>query len=263
MTVDVPTPVVRDLVTVRHASHRFASAALPTFEAVELTVRSNELIAIVGPSGGGKSTLLRAVVGLVDLTFGSIERAPGLRVGYVPQAPSRGAALPITVSQSVALAAQRPGRLSQPDRRRIGELLDLVGLAGSANRPLGSLSGGERRRAETARALFGRPDLLVLDEPTAGLDAAARRASIGLFRDIHTGDDGPAILLTSHDMNGIAADIPRVVAFDRTVVADGPPSEVLHPYVLERTFGVPMAVIRRRDAPVIVALDGPERRRRA
>ncbi|MEY2958531.1 MAG: hypothetical protein RLZZ01_1099 [Actinomycetota bacterium] len=240
------------LLEVRHAGHRFVGSAVPSFEDVELVVRRGEFVGIVGPSGGGKSTLLRVLVGLAAPTYGCVVRPSGLRVGYVPQVSGMVRALPLTVAQTVALSIDGRRHDRRVVRRRIDELLDVLGLGGLGGRHLATLSGGERHRVEIARALVGRPDLVVLDEPAAALAGTARRHLVGLLEGIATADDGPAVVITTHDVNGVAARLPRIVAFDRTVVADGPPPEVLHPYVLERTFGVPMQVFRCNGVPVVV-----------
>ncbi|MGA1075622.1 MAG: ATP-binding cassette domain-containing protein [Ilumatobacteraceae bacterium] len=246
----------RDLIAVRHAGHRFGPLALPSFEDVDLTIRRGEFVAVVGPSGGGKTTLLRTMLGLVEPTYGSVVRAPGLRVGFVPRVRAMDAALPLTVFQTVALSCPGVGRTARRDRHRIAELLERLGIGGLAARHLASLSGGERQRVDVARALCGRPDLVVLDEPASAVDVATRRDLVQLFREIVHDGDGPTVLVTTHDVNGVAAHVSRLVAFHRTVVADGPPLEVLHPYVLERTFGVSMRVVRRAGVPIVAESRG-------
>ena len=97
---------------------------------------------------------------------------------------------------------------------------------------------------------FTNPDVLVLDEPAGGVDVATRHEILHLLADLH--HDGMSIVLTTHDINGLAAHLPRLVCFNRTVVADGPPAEVLHPYVLERTYGAPMSVLQHGGMPVVL-----------
>jgi ABC-type Mn2+/Zn2+ transport system ATPase subunit len=147
-------------------------------------------------------------------------------------------------------------RLPATERAGIADTLERLGLGSLAGRPLASLSGGERQRVFIARALVRHPDLLVLDEPAAGIDTRSRVELLDLLAELHAA--GQAILFTSHDLNAIAARVPRLVCFNRTVVADGPPVEVLHPYVLERTFGAMMQVLSYGDRPIVV--DGERRR---
>jgi ABC-type Mn2+/Zn2+ transport system ATPase subunit len=101
-----------------------------------------------------------------------------------------------------------------------------------------------------ARALAQRPDLLMLDEPASGVDVATRHEMLHVLADLH--HNGLPIVLTTHDINGLAAHLPRLVCFNRTVIADGPPDQVLHPYVLERTYGAPMDVLQHGGMPVVL-----------
>jgi ABC-type Mn2+/Zn2+ transport system ATPase subunit len=144
----------------------------------------------------------------------------------------------------------RFGRLDGRDARRTAHVLDRLGLAGLAGRQISALSGGQQQRVFLARALVHDPDVLVLDEPAGGVDVATRHEILHLLADLH--HDGMSIVLTTHDINGLAAHLPRLVCLNRTVVADGPPAEVLHPYVLERTYGAPMSVLQHGGMPVVL-----------
>jgi ABC-type Mn2+/Zn2+ transport system ATPase subunit len=141
-------------------------------------------------------------------------------------------------------------RLGAGDARRIVNVLDGLGIAAFADRQISALSGGQQQRVFIARALVHEPDVLVLDEPAGGVDVATRHELLHLLADLH--HEGMAIVLTTHDINGLAAHLPRIVCFNRTVVADGAPAEVLHPYVLERTYGAPMSVLRHGGMPVVL-----------
>ena len=129
-------------------------------------------------------------------------------------------------------------------------MLERLGIAEYAGRQISALSGGQQQRVFLARALVHDPDVLVLDEPAGGVDVATRHEILHLLADLH--HDGMSIVLTTHDINGLAAHLPRLVCFNRTVVADGPPAEVLHPYVLERTYGAPMSVLQHGGMPVVL-----------
>ena len=125
-----------------------------------------------------------------------------------------------------------------------------LGLGGLENRHIRELSGGQQQRVFVARALFHRPELLVLDEPTSGVDVRTRHEVLHLLADLH--DEGVSIILSTHDLNGLAAHLPRLVCLNSEIIADGSPVEVLTPEVLEQTFGAPMEVLIHGGMPVVV-----------
>ena len=226
--------------------------ATAAVEDVTLEIGSADFVGIVGPSGSGTTTLLRAMLGLRPLAYGRIVRQPDLTIGYVPQVETIDWSFPVTVFDVVAMsvARRRLRRLGGQERARIADILDRLGLDGLHDRHITELSGGQQQRVFLARALARRPQLLVLDEPASGVDVATRHEILHLLADLHR--SGLAIVLTTHDINGLAAHLPRLVCFNRTVVADGPPSQVLHPYVLERTYGAPMDVLQHGGMPVVL-----------
>jgi ABC-type Mn2+/Zn2+ transport system ATPase subunit len=129
-------------------------------------------------------------------------------------------------------------------------LLDRLGLAGLHDRPIRELSGGQQQRMFLARALHRRSELLLLDEPTSGVDLATRRDVLGVLRELHA--EGLTILLTTHDLNFVAAHLPRVVCLNGLVTADGAPGRVLTAETLELTYGAPMRVLRDGGRVVVV-----------
>jgi ABC-type Mn2+/Zn2+ transport system ATPase subunit len=190
------------------------------------------------------------MLGLVEPSYGRVRRRVPLRFGYVPQAGVDGRGVAATISEVVAMSLPGPRLRSNADRRTaVADALDRVGLSALGDRPLDAVSGGERRLALLARALVAAPDVLVLDEPAAGVDLATAARLLDLLAGLHAG--GQTIVHTTHDLNA-AALLPRLVCLNRTVVADGRPSEVLHPYVLERTFGAPMRVLAHDGLPVVL-----------
>jgi zinc transport system ATP-binding protein len=205
----------------------------PVLNGVSLHVTAAEVVAILGANGSGKSTLVRAALGLVPLVSGEV-RLFGTplrrfrewrRIGYVPQRLGAGSGVPATVGEVVA-----EGRLARrtllrgttvEDRRAIDEALTAVGLAQLARRPVGTLSGGQQQRVLIARALAGRPELLILDEPTAGVDAASQEAfAKALQRFV---EDGGTVLFVAHELGPLQPLITRaVVVHHGAVIHSGP-----------------------------------------
>ncbi len=219
---------------------------------VDVAVERGRFMGIVGPSGSGKTTLLRALLGSVRPTGGTVLRRRGVRLGYVPQVESVDWSFPVTVDECVLMARtdRRPPWRSRAERVEVAAVLDRLGLAGLGARHIRELSGGQQQRVFIARALLGRPDVLLLDEPTSGVDVTTRHEILHLLEQLHR--DGLAIVLTTHDLNGIAAHLPHLVCLNRQVVAVGAPSEVLTADVLERTYGARMDVLVHAGMPVVV-----------
>jgi ABC-type Mn2+/Zn2+ transport system ATPase subunit len=239
-----------ELIRFEHVGCSYGSAVV--IEDVTFTVTEGEFVGIVGPSGGGKTTVLRAMLGTVAPTYGRVARRGNVRLGYVPQVEAVDWSFPVTVRDVVQMTMARPrfGRLASSDTRRVAHVLERLGIAEYAGRQINALSGGQQQRVFLARALVHDPAVLVLDEPAGGVDVATRHEILHLLADLH--HEGMSIVLTTHDINGLAAHLPRLVCFNRTVIADGPPADVLHPYVLERTYGAPMSVLRHGGMPVVL-----------
>lgn len=223
-----------DVVAVRHAV--VAYDRRPVLRDVSLTVDAGEVVAILGANGSGKSTLVRAALGLVPLQAGTIELF-GVdrrrfrrweRVGYVPQRMGATSGVPATVGEVVAagrLARRgilRPARAA--DRLAVTQALQAVGLADRIGDPVAALSGGQQQRTLIARALAGQPDLLILDEPTAGVDAASQEAFAQALRRFVA--DGGTTLLVAHELGPLHPLIDRAVVVHHGVIAhDGPVPE--------------------------------------
>jgi ABC-type Mn2+/Zn2+ transport system ATPase subunit len=225
----------------------------PVLVNADLTVAPGDFVGVVGPSGSGKTTLLRAVLGTTRPLAGTVRRRPGLAVGYVPQVEAVNWNFPVTVAEAV-LMARTTGRVlpwaSAAERRDVDAILGRLGLDGLGRRHIRELSGGQQQRVFIARALLRRPDLLLLDEPTSGVDVRTRHDILHLLADLN--GDGLAVLLTTHDLNGIAAHLPRLVCLNTEITGDGPPDRVLTPEVLERTYGAPMEVLRHGGMPLVI-----------
>lgn len=218
-----------------------------------VTISEGDFVGVVGPSGSGKTTLLKAILGTVVPVEGHVTRKPNLRIGYVPQVETVDWNFPVTVLEVVTMtrtAGRWWPRITEAERAEADEVLDRLGLGGLGERHIRELSGGQQQRVFVARALFHRPELLVLDEPTSGVDVRTRHEVMHLLADLH--DDGVSIVLSTHDLNGLAAHLPRLICINTTVVADGPPLKVLNSGVLEKTYGAPMEVLIHGGMPLVV-----------
>jgi zinc/manganese transport system ATP-binding protein/zinc transport system ATP-binding protein len=235
----------------------------PVLEDLTLAVPPGAFVGIVGPSGAGKTTLLRALLGAVPTLRGSIRifgkelsqdgRVP--RVGYVPQLETVDWNFPVTVREVVAMGLSAQGRLfslpwlSRGDWMRIQVLLDRLGIGELIDRHIRDLSGGQQQRVFLARALIREPRLLLLDEPTSGVDIKTRHDVLHLLAELN--HDGVTVVLATHDLNSVAAHLPLVLCLNRRVVAFGAPSSVFTPSVLQATYGAEMLVVRQGEVTLI------------
>ncbi len=230
-----------------------AYGATPVLLNVELSILSGQFSGIVGPSGSGKTTLLRVLLGTVKPIAGSVQRRPGLSVGYVPQVESVNWSFPVTVSECVLMARVR-GRVlpwrSRSEHAEVGEILGRLGIEHLAGRHIRDLSGGQQQRVFIARALLGKPQLLLMDEPTSGVDVRTRHEVLHLLEDLHS--EGLTIVLTTHDLNGIAAHLPHLVCLNTEILGQGTPRQVLTADVLERTYGARMEILEHAGMPIVL-----------
>ena len=243
----------------------------PVLRDVDLAIRRGAFVGVVGPSGAGKTTLLRAIVGMVPRVEGRITLAgrpvghgatPG--VGWVPQLETVDWNFPATVREVVLMGrwAERPWRpwASAEDRDRVDQLLGRLGIAGLAGRHIRELSGGQQQRVFLARALIGEPQVLLLDEPTSGVDLKTRDDILHLLAALN--GDGITIVLTTHELNTVAAHLPWVVCVNGRIVAEGDPDDIFTPAILGRTYGAELRVVRQ-EGLVLVADAAPHRLRDA
>lgn len=243
-----------DAVVLRGVTCGYAGApgARTVLRDIDLTISSGEFVGVVGPSGSGKTTLLRAIAGAIELSAGTLTVQPGLSMAYVPQVESVDWTFPVTVEEAVLMAS--PGRRApwptRAERRDVADILDRLGIGDLGKRHIRALSGGQQQRVFVARALVRRPDLLLLDEPTSGVDVRTRHEVLHLLAELHA--SGLAIVLTTHDLNGIASHLPRLVCLNGAVIGDGAPPDVLTPSVLERTYGARMEVLLHGGMTVVV-----------
>ena len=189
---------------------------------VDVEVSRGEIVTLIGLNGSGKSTLVRVLLGLQHPDAGSVARKPDLRVGYSPQEFNRDHTLPVSVQRFLTLR-------SRADRSRLRSLLTEVGANDILDRPMAEISGGELHRVLLARALLREPDLLVLDEPLAGVDVAGQSDLYRLIADVRD-RYGCGILLVSHDLHMVMAATDTVVCLNHHVCCTGHPRLVAsHP----------------------------------
>jgi zinc transport system ATP-binding protein len=195
---------------------------------VDLAVERGEFLAIAGPNGGGKTTLLRLVLGLEEPTSGRVD-VNVRRLSYLPQRAQAAVDSPVTVEELVSAGraprARLVGPLRRADREAVHEAIKRVGLAHFAPRRLTTLSGGQQQRAFIAKALAADPELLVLDEPTTGVDVEAQGSLASLLEQLHR-ELGVTVLYVSHEFGAVERFVERIVLVRGQIVFDGPPSEL-------------------------------------
>ena len=203
--------VAAEGLSVRYGGHEVLAG-------VDLSIAPGEIVTLVGPNGSGKSTLLHALIGTVAPSAGRVRRKPGLRIGYVPQRLKLDARMPMTVERFLSL----------PERRGAAEIaavLERTGIPGTERRQMAALSGGQFQRALLARALLARPEILILDEPTQGLDQPGAAAFYRLIEEVRA-ETGAAVLMVSHDLHVVMSASDRVICLNGHVCCEGTPTVV-------------------------------------
>jgi zinc transport system ATP-binding protein len=220
-------PDSQALISAENLTVRFGG--LPAIKNVNVSIGAGEIVTLIGPNGAGKSTLVRALLGLIVPTDGTITRRPNVRIGYVPQHVSVDDTLPLTVERFLRLG----GRASQD---QLEKSLAEVGALDVITSQFQKISGGERRRVLLARALLRNPDLLVLDEPTSGVDVTGQAdiyKLIGSIRKAHN----CGVLLVSHDLHLVMAETDQVLCLNGHVCCSGHPSHVSQDPAYLELFG--------------------------
>ncbi len=196
---------------------------------VEFAISRGEIVTVVGPNGSGKSTLIKALMGLIPPASGRVTRARGLRIGYVPQKLTLDHTLPMTVRRFLSL----PVRVSDAEA---SSALERSGVPGIEGRQVASLSGGQLQRVLVARAMMSHPDLLILDEPTQGLDQPGTASFYRLIEEIRERTEA-AVLLVSHDLHVVMSASDRVICLNGHICCQGTPDAVLSAPEYRALFG--------------------------
>ena len=260
-------PVSRSAVRFDRAEVRLGGRTI--WSDVTLNVAPGQFVAVLGPNGVGKSTLVKAALGLVPLASGTaavLGRAPGQagrEIGYLPQRRSFDAGLRVRGIDVVSLGADGErwgvpfpggGRLfasRRAARRRVQEVIELVGAAGFAGQPIGQVSGGEQQRLLIAQALVRRPRLLILDEPLDSLDLPSQASVAALISRVCQ-EHGVTVLLVAHDVNPILSYLDRVTYIAHGGAVSGTPSEVITSATLSALYGTPIEVLSTADGRLVV-----------
>ncbi len=228
---------------------------------ISFEIPEGDFLGLVGPNGAGKTTILRALLGSLEPLGGTVTRAPTLRFGYVPQRDQVDYSFPLKVLDVVLMGRyDRIGlgrRPTDDDRRRAHQALEHVGIDRLASRPLADLSGGQTQRTLIARALVGEPNVLVLDEPTNGMDLVATAQILGLVRELHE-RDGLTVLMVSHALNEVSNYVERLALVVEGGFRIGPTDEIMTEQALSQMYGIPVEVNSVEGHRIVVA-----RRRRA
>ena len=219
--------VVDALISARHVGKRFGAATV--LHGVDLAIEKGEIVTIVGPNGSGKSTLLRMLIGAIEPTEGSVARRDGLRIGYVPQRLALDSTLPITVERFLSLPRRR-------SKDRIARVLQRVGMEAFAKAQVARLSGGQTQRVLLARALLSVPEILVLDEPTQGLDQHGVSDFYELIAKVRA-EMGCAVLMVSHDLHVVMRASDRVICLNGHICCQGTPTVVSESVEYRALFG--------------------------
>lgn len=223
------------------------------FADLSLEIAAGQFAGIVGPTACGKSTLLKIILGIHPVLSGKVyldtgpagKTVPGI-VGYVPQLESVDWNFPVTVEEVIAMGLYANERIwpwpSKAERRRIHDLAHRLGIFSCLRQPIANISGGQRQRAFLARALINNPKLLVLDEPTSGVDIKTQHEVLHLLSDLN--NEGITILLTTHDLNAVASHLPWVICFNKGMVAQGQPHDIFTNEILTKTYGGDIVIVK-------------------
>lgn len=256
MTLSGPEPTDRALVAFSGVALGYGGSSVLTD--LSFRIHKGDLLGLVGPNGSGKTTILRAILGLLRPMAGTVERDSGVRFGYVPQRKSLSDDWPLAALDVVVMGLyDRVGWLRRPTRaheRAALDALDYMGLAALGTHRFSALSGGQKQRVLIARALAGRPSMLLLDEPTSGMDIAGTAAILAVLSRLHE-KDGLTIVMVSHQINEVARVARRLGLVTGGGLRIGATEEMLTETNLSALYGTPVRVARTDGHRIVFAHD--------
>ena len=215
---------------------------------VNLTVYEKDFLGIIGPNGGGKTTLMKCILGLIKPSKGNITLAAGLTIGYLPQYSSIDKKFPISVEEVVYSGLSREkglfGRMKTEDRKRVQQTISRMGLQGFEKSPIGSLSGGQLQRALLGRAVISNPQVLILDEPSTYIDKRFESALYQLLEEIN---HDCSIILVSHDIGTVLQQVKSIACVNETL--DYHPDTGITGEWLEKNFNCPIEMLGHGSLP--------------
>ncbi len=223
-------------------------------DGINLTVEPGDFLGIIGPNGSGKTTLLRVMLGLLEPQEGSVRlfgRPPTSfrewrRLGYVPQRAALDPSLPVTVQEVVAsgLVASLGvfERIGRAQRSRVGEALSRTGMEAQARARIGALSTGQQQRVLIARALVSDPELIILDEPTGGVDPEAQTSFYAMLHHLNR-EREVTLVLVSHDIGVVAKEVTKLACLNRRLVFHGRPGDFLSDAALTALYGPSVRIV--------------------
>ena len=228
-------------------------------ENIDLIINRGDFVALLGPSGSGKTTLLRTIMGLTNVSNGEVvmdgEAADVQRpnVGYMPQMSSINWNFPISVEQVVLMGTISKNKLypwfSKKAKAAAFEIMEKMGIVDVRSRHVNELSGGQKQRVLLSRSLINNPHLLLLDEPTTGIDIRTRDEVMHILHELNHQD--VTIIMATHEINAVAAHLPRVICLNRNIIADGAPKDIFTVDILTETYGAPIHVTRYKGLPIV------------
>jgi ABC-type Mn2+/Zn2+ transport system ATPase subunit len=245
---------MNELVSFNHATLGYGHRVI--LSDLTFSIPEGDFLGMVGPNGAGKTTILRAILRTLRPLSGTVTHAPGIRFGYVPQRDQVDYNFPLTVIDVVMMGRyDRIGLGRRPtgaDRKLACASLEHVGILDLAQQPLSALSGGQKQRTLIARALVGQPNVLVLDEPTNGMDLVSTTQILGLVRELHERDK-LTVLMVSHALNEVANYVERIALVVNGAFRIGAVDDIMTEPVLSEMYRIPVDVDNLNGHRVVVA----------